>query len=193
MDRGASWSPANRFEKLHVDVNDLDVVDVEIDEGERPRRDDAILSRRHKDNHYAQQQSRCRLRNESESLSWLRARLHLLLCATDSRISGLFCRARFREQNHGENKCAGIIARRIGTAGLETAGACDERRSATCDLKLIGGGGEIRTHDTTKSTWGLTPETLARIRYGRNPLLTQRRVFTPRTLQSGLRLGYLET
>ncbi len=25
--RGASWSPANRFEKLHVDLNDLDVVD----------------------------------------------------------------------------------------------------------------------------------------------------------------------
>src|SRR6266498_4268881 len=36
--RGASWSPANRFEKLHVDVNDFDVVDVEPDEGERPRR-----------------------------------------------------------------------------------------------------------------------------------------------------------
>jgi DNA repair photolyase len=36
--RGASWSPANRFEKLHVDVNDLDVVDVELNEGERPRR-----------------------------------------------------------------------------------------------------------------------------------------------------------
>src|SRR5437773_414663 len=27
--RGASWSPANRFEKLHVDVNDVDVVDVD--------------------------------------------------------------------------------------------------------------------------------------------------------------------
>jgi DNA repair photolyase len=37
--RGASWSPANRFEKLHVDVNDFDVVDVNPDEGERPRRE----------------------------------------------------------------------------------------------------------------------------------------------------------
>jgi DNA repair photolyase len=27
--RGASWSPANRFEKLHVDLNDADVVDVD--------------------------------------------------------------------------------------------------------------------------------------------------------------------
>jgi DNA repair photolyase len=36
--RGASWSPANRFEKLHVDVNDY-VVDVDPDESERPRRE----------------------------------------------------------------------------------------------------------------------------------------------------------
>src|SRR5947208_2013186 len=36
--RGASWSPANRFETLHVDVNDFDVVDVDPDGNERPRR-----------------------------------------------------------------------------------------------------------------------------------------------------------
>src|SRR5437667_855131 len=36
--RAASWSPANRFETLHVDVNDFDVVDVDADESERPRR-----------------------------------------------------------------------------------------------------------------------------------------------------------
>ena len=36
--RGASWSPANRFEKLHVDLNDLDVVDVDLETEERPRR-----------------------------------------------------------------------------------------------------------------------------------------------------------
>jgi DNA repair photolyase len=36
--RGASWSPANRFEKLHLDVNDFDVTDVNPDENERPRR-----------------------------------------------------------------------------------------------------------------------------------------------------------
>jgi DNA repair photolyase len=46
--RGASWSPANRFEKLHVDVNDPDAVDPDFSEdppspghgaaGERPRR-----------------------------------------------------------------------------------------------------------------------------------------------------------
>ena len=36
--RGASWSPANRFEKLHVDLTDVDVVDVDPDDGDRPRR-----------------------------------------------------------------------------------------------------------------------------------------------------------
>src|SRR5206468_2006075 len=36
--RGASWSPANRFEKLHVDLTDVDVVDLDPDESERPRR-----------------------------------------------------------------------------------------------------------------------------------------------------------
>jgi DNA repair photolyase len=36
--RGASWSPANRFEKLHVDQNDLDVVDVDVGTEERARR-----------------------------------------------------------------------------------------------------------------------------------------------------------
>src|SRR3954470_24196015 len=28
--RGASWSPANRFEKLHVDIHELDAVDVDL-------------------------------------------------------------------------------------------------------------------------------------------------------------------
>ncbi len=37
--RGASWSPANRFEKLHVDLSDIDVADVDpAEEEERPRR-----------------------------------------------------------------------------------------------------------------------------------------------------------
>ena len=36
--RGASWSPANRFEKLHVDLNDVDVVDVDLETEERPQR-----------------------------------------------------------------------------------------------------------------------------------------------------------
>src|SRR5581483_11483000 len=37
--RGASWSPANRFEKLHVDLNDPDVVDPDVETEERPRRE----------------------------------------------------------------------------------------------------------------------------------------------------------
>jgi DNA repair photolyase len=35
--RGASWSPPNRFEKLHVDLEDADVVDADLAEQERPR------------------------------------------------------------------------------------------------------------------------------------------------------------
>jgi DNA repair photolyase len=36
--RGASWSPANRFEKLHVDQNDFNVLDSDPGAEERPRR-----------------------------------------------------------------------------------------------------------------------------------------------------------
>jgi DNA repair photolyase len=36
--RGASWSPANRFEELHVDQTDPDVVNVDPGAEERPRR-----------------------------------------------------------------------------------------------------------------------------------------------------------
>jgi DNA repair photolyase len=36
--RGASWSPANRFEKLHVDLTDVDVVDDDPEAEEKPRR-----------------------------------------------------------------------------------------------------------------------------------------------------------
>ncbi len=37
--RGASWSPANRFEKLHVDLSDVDIADLDpAEEEERPRR-----------------------------------------------------------------------------------------------------------------------------------------------------------
>src|SRR6267143_1191142 len=36
--RVASWSPANRFEKLHVDHDDVDVVDLDPGDAVRPRR-----------------------------------------------------------------------------------------------------------------------------------------------------------
>src|SRR6516162_5733868 len=36
--RGASWSPANRFETLHVDLTDADVVDVGGESTNTPRR-----------------------------------------------------------------------------------------------------------------------------------------------------------
>src|SRR5258708_19636321 len=36
--RGASWSPANRFEKLHVDLTDVDLVDDDPGAEAKPRR-----------------------------------------------------------------------------------------------------------------------------------------------------------
>jgi DNA repair photolyase len=36
--RGASWSPANRFEKMHVDLTDVDVVDAHPEEDDKLRR-----------------------------------------------------------------------------------------------------------------------------------------------------------
>jgi DNA repair photolyase len=36
--RGASWSPANRFEKLHVDLTDADLVDEDPEQEEKPPR-----------------------------------------------------------------------------------------------------------------------------------------------------------
>ncbi|HLW36599.1 MAG TPA: PA0069 family radical SAM protein [Chthoniobacterales bacterium] len=36
--RGASWSPANRFEKFHVDLTDIDVVNEDPDTEEKPKR-----------------------------------------------------------------------------------------------------------------------------------------------------------
>jgi phage FluMu gp28-like protein len=43
------------------------------------------------------------------------------------------------------------------------------------------------------ATGAISSETVARIRYGKGPLLVQRRVFTPRTLQPRAGLGYFET
>ena len=36
--RGASWSPANRFEKLHIDINEMDVVQDDPEPTDRPAR-----------------------------------------------------------------------------------------------------------------------------------------------------------
>ena len=42
--RGASWSPANRFEKLHVDLKDVDVADPGPEGDESPRRETQFFS-----------------------------------------------------------------------------------------------------------------------------------------------------
>src|SRR5437762_3517587 len=45
--RGASWSPANRFERLHVDLTDMDVVDDDADACDE-RRDRPVSADREK-------------------------------------------------------------------------------------------------------------------------------------------------
>jgi DNA repair photolyase len=42
--RGASWSPPNRFEKLHVDLEDADFIDVDLAGEERPQRKTQFFS-----------------------------------------------------------------------------------------------------------------------------------------------------
>jgi DNA repair photolyase len=37
--RGASWSPANRFEKLHIDLTHIESIDADPDAEEKPRRE----------------------------------------------------------------------------------------------------------------------------------------------------------
>ena len=64
----------------------------------------------------------------AESLSRLRARLHLLLRPALSRVSRLFLRTGFRDQNHGQGKRARAAARRTVLAQMETAGHRHERR-----------------------------------------------------------------
>src|SRR3954469_4382858 len=43
--RGASWSPANRFEKLHVDIHEMDAIDVDLssEEEQKPPRPTTFL------------------------------------------------------------------------------------------------------------------------------------------------------
>ena len=59
--RGASWSPANRFEKLHVDLTDPDVVDVGCETEETAAAPDAVFSRRNENDYHPEYQSGCRL------------------------------------------------------------------------------------------------------------------------------------
>src|SRR5439155_26638305 len=77
-------------------------------------------------NHCAESKPGCRIRNEHQSLSRLRARLHLLFRAADPRISRIFSRSRFRITNHGEAGCAAIARSRVVVAEMETAAPDDE-------------------------------------------------------------------
>src|SRR5206468_7384124 len=65
---------------------------------------------------------------EHQSLSRVRAWLHLLFRAADARVSRIFCRPRFRITHHGEAGRAAIARGRVVVAEMETTTADDERR-----------------------------------------------------------------
>jgi len=126
--RGASWSPANRFEKLHIDQNDLDVVDVAIGTEERPRRETQ---------YFRDGTKSVITRNNSPdvgfetSLNPYRGCEHgCIYCYArpTHEYLGLSAGLRFRKQDHGENKCARLIARGTGITAVEATNAGDERR-----------------------------------------------------------------
>ena len=78
-----------------------------------------------------EQLARYRLRPGGQSVSGLRARLHLLLCAADACLSRLFARPRLRDQadlQAGGRRAAGEGAAQAGLHGAH-AGARLEHRS----------------------------------------------------------------
>ena len=121
--RGAAGNPPNRFEQIVLERD----ADWNPDEDPLPStrfyRDlsQTIITRNDSPD--------IPFRSEHESLPRMRARLLLLLCAAHARISGLFGRAGFRDQNHGEGECARAAEARAFLPEMETAGAGDERRN----------------------------------------------------------------
>src|SRR5204863_2925979 len=109
---------------------------------------DAVFTGRHENNHCAQSKSRCRVRSEHQSLSRLRALLHLLFRAADPRVSRIFSRSRFRITHHGEARRAAIARSRVVVAEMETAAPDDERgdrllstgRAQAADHSKLAGG-----------------------------------------------------
>ena len=119
--RGASWSPANRFEKLHVDVMDTDVVDPVAALEERPRRATQFFRDGTKTIIARNDSPDVGFETSRQSVPRLRAWLHLLFCAADARVSRFFRRARFREQNHGEEDAPQVARSGAVFAEMETA------------------------------------------------------------------------
>ena len=126
--RGASWSPANRFEKLHVDVNDLDIVDVDPDEGERPRRATQF---------FRDGTKTIITRNNSPDVGFETSLNPYRGCEHGC----IYCYARptheylgfsagldFESKIMVKTNAPELLHAELGAAGLETAGACDERR-----------------------------------------------------------------
>ena len=99
--RGTSTNPPNRFERLAVEPDEPNVGDVSH----------RLLPRRQPQRPGGERQPGHRLPLQPEPLPRLRARLRLLLRATQPRVSRLQRRARLRAPHHGEGRRARAPAR----------------------------------------------------------------------------------
>ncbi len=111
--RGASWSPANRFEKLHVDLTDMDVVDADPDADERPRR---------ATQYFCDGTKSIITRNASPDVGFETSLNPYRGCEHGC----IYCYARPTHE-YLENKRARLTAHRNGIAKLAATDACHER------------------------------------------------------------------
>ena len=137
--RGASWSPANRFEKLHVDLNDVDAPlatsvgccrsteSLTRGDASRDARRNIFVTAR-KRSLRAINSPDVGFEDERESVSRLRAWLHLLFRAADARVSRIFCRPGFRSKIMVKTDAPQLLREELELSPrMETASPGDER------------------------------------------------------------------
>ena len=145
--RGATWNPQNRFETLEY------VRDEEAPPEDELAADD-LSARSDADDHRHERQPGRRLRGQHQSVSRLRARLHLLLRAPHARVPRLLRRPRFRDQDPGQGRRAGAAARGAEREEVAAEGAGDERRHRS----LSAGGTAPRDHPRLPGGAGGVPQ-----------------------------------
>ena len=115
--RGAQSNASGRYEPVaRVDVRRR-LAESRGTAGVQDQRD----GRRHPQDHHPQRLARHLVRPIDQSVSWLRARLHLLLRAADPRLSRAVAGARFRVQAVREARGGQAARTRTVGAGLRAA------------------------------------------------------------------------
>ena len=123
--RGTPDNPPNRFERISFERDpEASAEDVE----DRPPPQTEYYRDASDFDHYLQRKPGCWFRRQSQSLSRLLPRLHLLLRPSVPRVSRVLRRIGFRNEDRCEGKCARIAAARVVVEEMEAAGAGHERR-----------------------------------------------------------------